>query len=535
MGALREQLIRLEKDASQKFCSKLASENPDPEKVPTTNEKRVRDKTGLSLLKHVSSKPTARVTVRELCTRAADALQCYSPCFLMTPSSVADYLPKDLTFDLLIIDEASQMLTEEAIGSILRCKQIVVVGDQKQMPPTKYMQSTLHEVAEDEEKNESILDKAALAFGQFSRLNYHYRSADETLIHFSNHEFYDNDLLTPPSHGGDENLGLRFVDAAGIYQSGKGINSNSRNPNPIEADKLVELIIEEIEQRPDFSLGIAVMNLRQAERVDELFQKKIDKKIKNYLNRWKETPEYFFIKNLENVQGDERDTMIIATVYGRTEDGKTYQRFGPINFDKGENRINVLVTRAKKRVVVCSSLDPQDITNKSQGAQVFKRYLSYAKSGEIENSASKELAPEQKMNCSTGWENWLADRLRNDGFDVDLSVGRSAWKIDLAIKHPSKKNSYFCGIELDGKTKLRRSARDREILSQSVLEAKGWKILRIHTIDFFLDPESEYNDLKKKVSKILADLDSKIEKPEDKEKETKFVDSTVSRSSIISF
>jgi len=540
MAALREQLVDLEKDASKKFCDKLARENPDPEKVPTTNEKRVRDKTGLSLLKHVSSKPTARVTVRELCTRAADALQCYSPCFLMTPSSVADYLPKDLTFDLLIIDEASQMLTEEAIGSILRSKQIVVVGDQKQMPPTKYMQSTLHEVAVDEEKNESILDKATLAFGHYSRLNYHYRSADETLIHFSNHEFYDNELLTPPSHGGDENLGLKFENADGVYHAGKGMNSNSRNPNPIEADKLVELIIEEIKQRPDFSLGIAVMNLRQAERVDEIFRKRIDKGIKDYLNKWRETPEYFFIKNLENVQGDERDTMVIATVYGKTEEGKTYQRFGPINLDKGENRINVLVTRAKKRVVVCSSIDPQEITNKSQGAQVFKRYLSYAKTGEIANPQSIESGLEQKKDLSISWENWFASKLRNDGFDVDLNVGRSAWKIDLAIKHPSKKNSYVCGIELDGAVKLRKSARDREILNQSVLEAKGWKILRVQTIDFFIDAESEYNELKKKISEIVEKSDAEVEKTKQKEiikveEKKEFIESTVSRSSVISF
>jgi hypothetical protein len=360
------------------------------------------------------------------------------------------------------------------------------------------------------------------------------------LIHFSNHEFYDNELLTPPSHGGDENLGLKFENADGVYHAGKGMNSNSRNPNPIEADKLVELIIEEIKKRPDFSLGIAVMNLRQAERVDELFRKRIDKGIKDYLNKWRETPEYFFIKNLENVQGDERDTMVIATVYGKTEEGKTYQRFGPINLDKGENRINVLVTRAKKRVVVCSSIDPQEITNKSQGAQVFKRYLCYAKTGEIANPQSIESGLEQKKDLSISWENWFASKLRNDGFDVDLNVGRSAWKIDLAIKHPSKKNSYFCGIELDGAVKLRKSARDREMLNQSVLEAKGWKILRVQTIDFFIDAESEYNELKNKISEIVEKLDAEVEKPKQKEiikveEKKEFIESTVSRSSVISF
>ena len=537
--ALRQRLDSLEEESRQKFCKMLAAASPDPEAVPTANERRVRDKSGLALLKHVASKPTARVTVRELCTRAADALQCYSPCFLMTPSSVADFLPKELSFDLLIIDEASQMLTEEAIGSILRSKQIVVVGDQKQMPPTKYMQSTLHEVGEDEEKNESILDKSILYFEHFSRLNYHYRSADETLIQFSNHQFYDGELMIPPSHGADENLGLKFVDAEGVYQAGKGALANAKNPNPIEAEKLVELIIEEIRERPGSSLGVAVMNLRQAERVEELFQAKIDDQIREYINQWIGTPEYFFIKNLENVQGDERDSMIIATVYGKTKEGKSYQRFGPINSDKGENRINVLVTRAKKRVVVCTSMNPVEITNKSSGAQVLKRYLDYAKTGRLEGATGEVEQADEGLGISLGWEKWFADRLRSDGFEVDTEVGSSAWKIDLAIKDPDKEGAYLCGIELDGPTKLKRSARDREILSQAVLESKGWKILRVETIDFFIDPESEYQQLKEGISIIMeaSAIDQrKLDEEEELMKEAfDGSESTVSRSDILSF
>jgi len=168
---------------------------------------------------------------------------------------------------------------------------------------------------------------------------------------------------------------VHHVHAGGVYNSG---NANwvsveedgqmaswspSKNPNPIEADKLVEIIEEEIRARPNWSIGVAVMNLKQAIRVEELFQAKMDNTILDYLNRWKNTPEYFFIKNLENVQGDERDTIIIATVYGKNKEGKIFQRFGPINLEKGENRINVLVTHAKKRVVVCTSMDPNDITN----------------------------------------------------------------------------------------------------------------------------------------------------------------------------
>ena len=321
----------------------------------------MREKTGLALIEHVAKTPGARVTVRELCTRAVDALQHYTPCFLMTPSSVADYLPKQTEFDLVIIDEASQMLPEEAIGSILRSKQIVVVGDPKQMPPTRYMQSTLQDEVDDEDETKySILDKAMLAFPNFRRLCYHYRSEDESLIRFSNNEFYENDLMTVPNLKDDEQYGVKFIDAKGVYNTGNadwvsvdGSGqmagwSPSKNPNPIEAEKLAEIIDHEIRERPEWSIGVAVMNLKQAIRVEELFQEKIDDTIRGYLNRWRNTPEYFFIKNLENVQGDERDTIIISTVYGKNHEGRMFQRYGPINMDKGENRINVLVTRAKK-------------------------------------------------------------------------------------------------------------------------------------------------------------------------------------------
>ena len=525
LESLRSKFKELENESREKFVGLVGSRMPIEDQVPSEIGRKVRDKRGLALLKHVAERPNARITVREFVHRSSDALKCYCPCFLMTPSSVADYLPKDVSFDLLIIDEASQMLPEEAVGSILRSKQVVVVGDPKQMPPMRYMQSTLKEDEDtDDGPNESILDKAMLAFKHFRRLSYHYRSEDESLIRFSNNEFYENDLMTVPNLKHDEEYGVHHVHAGGVYNSG---NANwvsveedgqmaswspSKNPNPIEADRLVEIIEEEIRTRPNWSIGVAVMNLKQAIRVEELFQAKIDNTILDYLNRWKKTPEYFFIKNLENVQGDERDTIIIATVYGKNKEGKMFQRFGPINLEKGENRINVLVTRAKKRVVVCTSMDPNDITNQSTGPQVFRRYLQFAKTGILEDTATQNISDHGDLYDSP-WEKWFHDRLEADGYNVNPQVGVSGWRIDLGVMHPDYPDGYLCGIELDGKDHLRQSARDRDIERQAILESKGWTILRVWSVDFFSDPEGEYSLLKKEIDSLLEQKRAHVEEP----------------------
>ena len=500
--SLRQKFKQKEEALSKEYCKKIASVRPDPESVPTVESAKVREKEGFALVKHVTMKPTARVTVRELCSRAADALQSYIPCFLMTPSSVADFLPKNVEFDLLIIDEASQMLPEEAVGSMLRCNQVIVVGDQQQMPPTTFASSTLKEKEEDEERIESILDRALLSFDQISRLTFHYRSADESLINFSNQQFYQGSLVIPPSHGNDPELGLNFVDAGGVYYPNKGSNP-TKHPNPVESEKIVQLILEEMRERPQNSLGVAVMNVKQSQRIEELFEGQKDKTIKNYLIKWENTPEYFFIKNLENVQGDERDTMIIGTVYGKDETGKLAQNFGPINQPKGENRVNVLITRAKKRVVVCSSIDPVDLSNLSVGTQVIRGYLDYAKNGNLKMYENPSVMQIEKRLSESGWENWIYQRLKEDSFDVVQNVGTSDWKIALAIRDPVT-SGYLCGVELDSDMKLNACARDREILNHSVLKAKGWKIIRVEPVDFFIDPEAEYQSLKSQILELTS-------------------------------
>lgn len=298
-------------------------------------------------------------------------------------------------------------------------------------------------------------------------------------------------------------MGVCLDRVNGIYESGKG--GSSRNPNPIEAERVVELIIEHAREFPDRSLGVAVLNLRQATRIEELFEERVaqDSSLLDFLNRWQATPEYFFIKNLENVQGDERDVILIATVFGRNAEGKVYQRFGPISQGLGENRINVLITRAKKRLIVCTSLDPTDISLQKEGPQVLSRYLAYAATGDIPTASIHS-----EDGTDSPWGKWLRDRMEADGFEVDLRVGVSGWRVNLGVRHPERKGDYLCGIELDGESYYEApGARDRDVQRQAILEAKGWDVLRLWSIDFFHDPESEYARIRHDIDKLLSKIE----------------------------
>ena len=505
-NSLKKRFSKIEEETRDELALSLRTQMPKKANIPSRHAMRVNDRRGLSLLEHVAEK-NARVTVRELCHRASDALLHYCNCFLMTPSSVANYLPKDVKFDLLVIDEASQMLPEQSVGSILRSKQVVVVGDPKQMPPFRGMIATLFDEEEIEEndgidKQTSILDLAAQTFSEYRRLQYHYRSEDEKLIQFSNHEFYEGDLITIPNQHQNLELGVHHHNADGTYSPGK--EGGSRNPNKKEAEELVNLILKESREHPNWSLGVAVINKQQALRVEEILEEKTlrDQKFKEFRARWNGGPEYFFIKNLENVQGDERDTVIISTVYGRDEHGKAHNRFGPINANKGENRINVLITRAKKRVVVCSSMYPNDITAQAKGAQCLRRYLQYSMTGKMDSVLTSNKSEKDHW-YDAPWEKWFHDRLEADGYEVDPQVGVSNWRIDLGVKHKDYPAGYICGIELDGPDHLKLSARDRDIERQSILESKGWTIFRVWSMDFFSDMEGEYNIIKKAIKSTL--------------------------------
>ncbi|MEC8190301.1 MAG: AAA domain-containing protein, partial [Verrucomicrobiota bacterium] len=242
---------------------------------------------------------------------------------------------------------------------------------------------------------------------------------------------------------------------------------------------------------------------RQAEHIEYLLDQSIeaDVTLRDYVDAWQYTPEYFFVKNLESVQGDERDVILLSTVFGPTADGKVAQNFGPINQPQGEKRMNVLVTRAKERLSVFTSLKPSDITNQSLGAQVWKRYLDFAKTGQLQTHDSAEA----NAHIPASIDKWFYDRLTQDGYGVIPQVGVSKWRVDLGIQHDANPGHYICGIQFDGSQYYNTSyAHERDHLRDKVLIDSGWIIIRVWCVDFFTEREATYNKVKMEIEAALA-------------------------------
>jgi superfamily I DNA and/or RNA helicase/very-short-patch-repair endonuclease len=398
------------------------------------------------------------------------------------------------------MDEASQLRPEDALGAVARGSQLVVVGDPKQLPPTSFFQRTLDDDEEDEERvaaseGESILDIALGQYQPVRRLRWHYRSQHHSLIAFSNEEFYGGDLVVFPSaYHQHDSLGVKHVIANGVYENRR---------NPLEAEEVVKAVLEHIAIHPEDSLGVVTMNFEQRELIEELLDARLQKD--SFSAAWIEhretTPEPFFIKNLENVQGDERDAIFISVTYGRDPKGNIFQRFAGVNTASGHRRLNVLITRAKKRTVVFSSLDPdliQTTASSAWGVRALKSYLNYAKKG---ISASPEISPGAEP--SNEHEAAIGSILKEHGYDVIPQVGVSGYFIDLAVRHPRKPGAFLVGIEFDGKSyHSGRSARDRDRLRQMTLMNQGWAIHRIWSTDWFKNRNSEIDRLLRRVRSL---------------------------------
>ena len=464
----------------------------------------VKDTTEFALVQHEIAKQRAHIPIRQLMRRAGRAVQGLKPCFMMSPMSVAQFLaPGQLSFDLIVMDEASQLRPEDALGAVARGAQLVIVGDPKQLPPTSYFQRTIDDEAEEEEEKsavaegESILDIALSRYQPVRRLRWHYRSQHHSLIAFSNSEFYDDHLVVFPSaYHEHSDLGVKYVDAKGIYENRR---------NPLEAERVVDAILEHIMLFPSESLGVVTMNFEQRELIEELLDARL--KQDSFSNGWIETkentPEPFFIKNLENVQGDERDVIFISVTYGPDSQGNYFQRFSGINSQSGQRRLNVLITRAKKRTVVFSSLDPDMIRSEPStpwGVRALKGYMQFAKNG---ITARAEVSPGAEP--SNEHEAAVGGVLKAQGYDVVPQVGVSGYFIDLAVRHPKKPGAFLLGIEFDGKTyHSGRSARDRDRLRQMTLESQGWKIHRIWSTDWFKNRNAEVERLLHRVRMLEA-------------------------------
>jgi very-short-patch-repair endonuclease len=452
------------------------------------------------------------------------AIRAIKPCFLMSPQSVSQLLPgSEPSFDLVVFDEASQLPPEDAVGAIIRGKQLVVVGDPKQLPPTNFFASLLGQaLAFDEDGNpiyedgESILEEYAGAGVPKTRLRWHYRSAHESLISFSNLNFYDSELYTFPSIETDSDAaGLQFVYVPnGVYE-GKGLNR-------AEAKRVADAVVEHAKRHPDLTLGVGTFNLRQQIAIqDELeVRRRADPTLETFFSRSVREP--FFVKNLENVQGDERDVVFISVTYAKGTDGRLRYNFGPLNSANGWRRLNVLTTRARRRMRVFSSIKGDEINptaTASDGPRLLRDLLVYAEHGRLDSPSVSGSASTESL-----FEKEVYTELSRHGLLLEPQVGTSGYRIDLAVRDETVPGRFICGIECDGAAyHASETARDRDRLRQEVLEARGWTILRVWSTDWFKDRQGQVSRLlegvaaarRRAVEEAEAEAQSRIEEPLD--------------------
>ena len=460
--------------------------------------------TELNLLKREISKQKRHIPLRQLIQRAGGTLLDIMPCWMMSPFSVAQVLkPGTIIFDLVVMDEASQILPEYAIGALARGKQAVIVGDPNQLPPTPFFKSVANDSDEDESEDYDEIDKQESILEYFSskipqrQLNWHYRSQHESLILFSNREFYNDELVVFPSpNPKDKNLGIKFqyIDN-GYFVNGRNIE---------EAKVVAKEIIQHTKLHPDDSLGVVAMNNAQKECIENFLEKysnSYDVQLDELINRPKDG---LFIKNLENVQGDERDVIFISFTYGKDKDsGKVMQRFGPINQAKGWRRLNVLFTRARKRMHVFSSMRdidilPNETSNGHKSVKALKDFLTWAEKKCLPIKATKTRRPPD-----SDFEITVMEMLKDHGFECDAQVGVASFFIDVAVKDPYDQDSYLMGIECDGATyHSSRSARERDRLRQEILEKKGWLIKRVWSTDWFENPKATLSPIITELQKL---------------------------------
>ncbi|MCQ2510994.1 MAG: DUF3320 domain-containing protein, partial [Lachnospiraceae bacterium] len=466
------------------------------------------------------------MAIRTLMTKAGGLIQKIKPCFMMSPLSAAQYLdPRSVTFDIIIFDEASQVKPEDALGALMRGRQLVVMGDSRQLPPTSFFDSVGgNEVTDDDECSgaaeitdmESLLHACKQVY-PVRRLTWHYRSRHESLIAVSNAEFYDGSLFVFPSpkHETDD-LGLSFVHMKdAVYDRGNsGVNRN-------EAKAVAAAVIEYYRRFPDKTLGVATFSSKQQEsirrEVDILLRDNPD--VETLMHS--ENGEDFFVKNLETVQGDERDTILISIGYGFDEEHKLSRNFGPLNQAGGERRLNVLITRARERCVVFSNFRGYDLPitpETPRGVAALAAFLIYAETrnstvlSDVENDAAE----------SDRFADSVARMLTDNGYTVTRNVGCAGFRVDIAVSHPSDAGVFMAGIMCDGQNYWSaEDARDRDRLRTQILEGLGWNLIRIWAPEWFCAPKECEQKLLQKLEDAKKPISVKKKTPTPKEENPK--------------
>ena len=498
-GESRSQLVRRFKELDQELLALAARVVADKhvQGLPKGSSGEI------GIVRGEANKKTRHMKIRRLLSVAGEAVATVKPIFLMSPMSVAQYLaPDSVRFDLLLIDEASQVKPAEAIGAICRAKQIVVVGDQKQMPPSSFFD---RQTSNTDDHDEQALDQDSVVANQLGdmesilslcdaramrggTLRWHYRSKHESLIAVSNHEFYRDRLICPPSPEVRSTAkGFSFTKVDGHFLRGKG-------RNPIEAEAIAKAVLAHSREKPGETLGVVAMSVAQRDAIQnklELMRAEFPE-LDAFCDESKEE-EPFFVKNLENVQGDERDAIFVSIGYGRDENGMLSNNFGPVSKDGGERRLNVLFTRAKLRCRIFSNMVHSDIRTeaaKSRGAQVLKRFLKYAETGDL------DLPFVTGKGFDSPFEEAVASALAKHGVKTTPQVGSKGFLIDLAVHDPDCEGRYILAVECDGARYHSSSwARERDRLRQAVLEGTGWRFHRIWSTDWFYNRDVELQKL----------------------------------------
>lgn len=492
-----EQYKRMDQEwtilSQQEIYCRLAS------KVPNFTREAAHS-SELGILQRCIKSGGRGTSIRKLFDQIPNLLSRLCPCMLMSPISAAQYLdPKREPFDIVVFDEASQLPTCKAVGVLARGKDAVVVGDPKQMPPTSFFSTnTVDEDNLEAEDLESILDDCLALNMPQSHLLWHYRSRHESLIAFSNSQFYENKLFTFPSVN-DRVSKVTLMPVDGIFDRGK------TRTNKAEA----LAVLEEIKRRcqdPELSkqsLGVVTFNVSQQHLIDDLLNEACTKD--PALEKWAfGSEEPLFIKNLENVQGDERDVILFSIGFGPDESGKIYMNFGPLNREGGWRRLNVAVSRARCEMMVFSAMrsDQLDLNRtKAEGVAALRKFLEYAEG----RTMALEETEVQKKQANHGITDTICSALKEAGYEADLSVGRSEYRIDIGVVDPDHPDQYILGIMLDGSSYgAAKTTRDREIAQISVLSGLGWNILRVWCMDWWDNSDKELKRILKKLKDIRS-------------------------------
>ncbi len=512
-GTLHGRLVRDFADLDRKRIAHAGVE------VVQAHHKRVPPRDGsaigpLGVLRAEMQRKRGHMPIRKLMERAGQAVQALKPVFMMSPLSVAQFLaPGVFDFDLLVMDEASQIQPVDALGAIARARQVVVVGDPKQLPPTAFFSKITGNGSEDDDSDGGRVADIESILGLFTArglptrmLRWHYRSKHESLIAVSNRQFYEGKLFIVPSpYTAEAGMGLRFhYISEGLFDAG------GTRTNKIEAKIVAQAIIDHARECPHLSLGVAAFSAAQRRAILdqlELMRRSLPPDTETFFQAHPAEP--FFVKNLENVQGDERDVIFISVGYGpTTPGGRPPMRFGPLGSEGGERRLNVLISRAKQRCEVFSSMTDEDIdpdfAATRKGVLAFRLFLHYARTGRM------TMAESTGRDYDSVFEEQVAQALQTRGYQVHRQVGLAGFFIDLAIADAERPGRYLLGIECDGASYHdARSARDRDRLRQSVLESHGWVIHRVWSTDWFQRPAEQLELIIARIEAAKEEYDTK--------------------------